>query len=43
VTNGCSTLDCAVEAGILTLTLDRPDQLIAGRVTMAAEPSTPST
>jgi enoyl-CoA hydratase/carnithine racemase len=37
VTNGYSTLDWAVEDGILTLALDRPDQLNAFTVTMADE------
>jgi len=37
VTDGYATLDWAVEAGILTLTLDRPDQLNAFTVTMADE------
>ena len=37
MTDGYSTLDWAVEDGILTLTLDRPDQLNAFTVTMADE------
>ena len=37
MTDGYTTLDWAVEAGILTLTLDRPVQLNAFTVTMADE------
>ena len=37
MTDGYTTLDWAVEDGILTLTLDRPDQLNAFTVTMADE------